>query len=675
MIEVEPDTLLADLDADQRAAVTITSGPLCILAGAGSGKTRVISRRVAWALATGVVRPRDILVVTFTEKAAGAMAGRLADLGHRGVTAATFHAAALRQLRHFWPRVHGTDAPEILASKAPILAPLAANLPGGYRYLAVRDLAAEIEWAKARRIPADAYEDRAVEIGRDAPLPADLMAGLYRRYEVAKRRAGRIDFEDMLELTIGLIESNTTVADEVRDRYRWFSVDEYQDTNPLQQALLDAWLGGRDDLAVVGDEDQTIYTFTGATSDYLVRFSARYPAARLVRLERNYRSTPEVLGFANRVLEAGRSAPDEREPDEPPRPPKRLVAILPGGPVPKVRGFPTADAEVAAIVTEVRALARDGVAHGAMAILVRTNAQLPAFEDALGGAGIAFHVRGERFFGRPEVRRAMRVAGALAGGRDSEGGTDVGLTDLLARAFGRELGVRRDAIPDGEAAAERHAAVMTLLEVAEDVVRDDPAAGVAEFVEEVQRRAAIEDGSSPSTEPRASSGRPSSCPHSRKGSCRSGRRPNPPSSPRNDGCSMWASPALDGTSGCRGPPHGPARPDARADERARGSSMASCRGPRSPGGRWRRMVAGRRPRRAPVDRRWTPPTGRRCRTRSVPGGRPVPGPIRSRPSSSSTTRRSRRSRRPDHARSPSSGVSRASARRSSTATARRSSES
>jgi DNA helicase-2/ATP-dependent DNA helicase PcrA len=494
MIEVEPDTLLGDLDADQRAAVTITSGPLCILAGAGSGKTRVISRRVAWALATGVVRPRDILVVTFTEKAAGAMAGRLADLGHRGVTAATFHAAALRQLRHFWPRVHGTDAPEILASKAPILAPLAANLPGGYRYLAVRDLAAEIEWAKARRIPADAYEDRAVEIGRDAPLPADLMAGLYRRYEVAKRRAGRIDFEDMLELTIGLIESNTTVADEVRDRYRWFSVDEYQDTNPLQQALLDAWLGGRDDLAVVGDEDQTIYTFTGATSDYLVRFSARYPAARLVRLERNYRSTPEVLGFANRVLEAGRSAPDEREPDEPPLPPKRLVAILPGGPVPKVRGFPTADAEVAAIVTEVRALARDGVAHGAMAILVRTNAQLPAFEDALGGAGIAFHVRGERFFGRPEVRRAMRVAGALAGGRDSEGGTDVGLTDLLARAFGRELGVRRDAIPDGEAAAERHAAVMTLLEVAEDVVRDDPAAGVAEFVEEVQRRAAIEDG-------------------------------------------------------------------------------------------------------------------------------------------------------------------------------------
>src|SRR3954449_7099207 len=187
MIEVEPDTLLADLDPDQRAAVMITSGPLCILAGAGSGKTRVISRRVAWALATGVVRPRDVLVVTFTEKAAGEMAGRLADLGHRGVTAATSHASPPPQLRHFWPRVHGTDVPDILPSKAPILAPLAAGLPGGYRYLAVRDLAGEIEWAKARRIGAGAYEARAVAERRDGPLPADLMAGLFRRYEAAKR--------------------------------------------------------------------------------------------------------------------------------------------------------------------------------------------------------------------------------------------------------------------------------------------------------------------------------------------------------------------------------------------------------------------------------------------------------------------------------------------------------
>src|SRR6185369_15314015 len=226
--------------------------------------------------------------------------------------------------------------PEILASKAPILAPLAAGLPGGYRYLAVRDLAAEIEWAKARRIGASAYESRALAEDRDAPLPADLMAGLYRRYEAAKARAGRIDFEDMLELTIGLIEDDDAIAAEVRDRYRWFSVDEFQDTNPLQAALLETWLGGREDIAVVGDEDQTIYTFTGATSDYLTRFEERYPAARQVVLETNYRSTPEVLELANRILGAGRIALDEGEPGDAPRPPKRLIAVLDRGPAPSI---------------------------------------------------------------------------------------------------------------------------------------------------------------------------------------------------------------------------------------------------------------------------------------------------------------------------------------------------
>lgn len=485
----DPDALLADLDPAQRDAVTIPSGPLCILAGAGSGKTRVITRRVAYALATDVVRPRDVLVVTFTDKAAGEMRGRLAALGQPGVTAATFHAAALRQLRHFWPRVHGSDPPSILESKVPILAPLAAGLPGGYRYLAVRDLAGEIEWAKARRIAPGDYEARAIAEARDASLPPDLMAGLYRRYESAKSRAGRIDFEDMLELTIGLIERDATIAEEVRDRYRWFSVDEYQDTNPLQAALLDGWLGGRQDLAVVGDEDQTIYTFTGATSDYLIDFVERYPTARVVRLEANYRSTPEVLGLANRVLAAGRAAPDERRPGTAARPPKRLTASLPSGPTPEIRGFASDEAELAGITDAIRALARAGSPHGAMAILVRTNAQLPAIESALGAAGIPFHVRGERFFARPEVRRAMRIAATLDRGEEADG-----LVDRLAGAFERELGVRRDAVPDGEAAGERHGAVITLLSLAEDLVRSDPTADVAAFLAEVERRTAIEAG-------------------------------------------------------------------------------------------------------------------------------------------------------------------------------------
>ena len=485
----DPDELLADLDPAQREAVEITSGPLCILAGAGSGKTRVISRRVAYALATDVVRPRDVLVVTFTDKAATEMASRLAALGHRGVAASTFHAAALRQLRHFWPRVHGSDPPAILDSKAPILAPLAKGLPGGYRYLAVRDLAAEIEWAKARRIGASAYETRALAEDRDAPLPADLMAGLYRRYETAKARAGRIDFEDMLELTIGLIEGDEAIAAEVRDRYRWFSVDEFQDTNPLQAALLETWLGGREDIAVVGDEDQTIYTFTGASSDYLTGFTARYPSARMVALETNYRSTPEVLAFANRVLAAGRVAADERAPGAAPRPPKRLLASRPSGPAPEVTGFASDEAELAAITAAIRRLAAAGTAHGSMAILVRTNAALPAIESALGAAGIPFHVRGERFFARPEVRRAVRVAEAL--GRSA---SDEPLGPRLAAAFERELGVRRDTEPASGVASERHGAVVTLLELADDLVRTDPAADMAAFLAEVARRTAIEAG-------------------------------------------------------------------------------------------------------------------------------------------------------------------------------------
>jgi DNA helicase-2/ATP-dependent DNA helicase PcrA len=490
--ERDAESLLIDLDPAQREAVTITSGPLCILAGAGSGKTRVISRRVAYALATGVVRARDVLVVTFTDKAAGEMRTRLADLGHPGVTAATFHAAALRQLRHFWPSVQGGDPPRILESKVPILAPLAAGLPGGYRYLAVRDLAAEIEWAKARRIGPAEYVAGVTAIARETSLPFDLMAGLYRRYETALQRAGMIDFEDMLARTIEVIESDDAVAAEVRDRYRWFSVDEYQDTNPLQAGLLDAWLGGRQDLAVVGDEDQTIYTFTGASSDYLTGFIDRYPAARLVTLETNFRSTPEILDLANRVLAAGRRAPDERRQGEAARPTKRLVASLPGGPAPAIAGFASDEADVAAMVGSIRAIAREGTPYGAMAVLVRTNAQLPPIESALGAAGIGFHVRGEGFFARPEVRRAIAVARAL-----SRAPGEGPLVDRLAAVFERQLGVRRDATPAGEAAAERHAAVLTLLELAEDLVRLDPSADPAAFLAEVERRIAIEAGGVP----------------------------------------------------------------------------------------------------------------------------------------------------------------------------------
>ncbi|HYH92349.1 MAG TPA: ATP-dependent DNA helicase UvrD2 [Candidatus Saccharimonadales bacterium] len=499
MLGLDPTTLLDDLDDAQREAVTTTGGPLCILAGAGTGKTRVITRRVAYALAVGAVRPVDVLVVTFTDKAAGEMRSRLAAAGHPGISALTFHAAALRQLRHFWPRTVGGELPGIVESKARLLVPLATRLPGGYRYLAVRDLAAEIEWAKARRIAPARYAEAAPAEGHSGPLPADLMARFYRDYEAAKTRAGLIDFEDMLARTIELLETDATIAAEVRDRYRWFSVDEFQDTNPLQAALLEAWLGDRDDLAVVGDEDQTIYTFTGATSDHLTGFTRRFPSAKTVRLESNFRSTPEVLDLANRVLAAGRAAADERALGSAPRPTKRLVATLPAGPAPTVAGFDTAEDETAAVVARMQTLGRDGLPWPEMAILVRTNAQLPDLEAALGAAGVPFHVRGERFFGRPEVRRALRVAAGLdrpSARRVAEAAAPDAsrLSDRLSVAFERELGVRRDDVPDGDAARERHAAVVTLLELADELTRRDPEADVGGFIEDIERRAAAEAG-------------------------------------------------------------------------------------------------------------------------------------------------------------------------------------
>jgi ATP-dependent DNA helicase UvrD/PcrA len=493
---VHPKFLTHDLNPAQREAVSTTVGPVCILAGAGTGKTRVISRRVAYAIATGAVHPGHVLVVTFTDKAANEMRERLAALGFPGVQAQTFHAAAFRQLRYFWSRLSDSRLPEVLASKAPILAPLQRSLPGGYKFTAVKDLADELEWAKARRLDPSTYQAAAEAMGRTPPIPGDLFAGVFRRYERAKERAGRIDFEDMLVRMLEGFETREDVATEFRGQYRWFSVDEYQDTNPLQQALLEAWLGERRDLAVVGDEDQTIYTFTGATSEYLTGFGRRFPEARVVRLEDNYRSSPEVLALANRLL-AG-------TPGRGPGAGKRLVATRPSGPEPTVAAFENAEREVKALVAEVARLSLAGVDTDEIAVLVRTNAQIPPLEEALAAAGIRYQVRGELFFRRTEVLRAIGVlrsrTARAAGG---------GLVDALEAIWFERFGFRRDEEPDGEEARQRHASLVTLLGIAERLEASRPAGpapdgdpgadggsggevGMAEFLEEMGRRAAQE---------------------------------------------------------------------------------------------------------------------------------------------------------------------------------------
>ncbi|HLO35986.1 MAG TPA: ATP-dependent helicase, partial [Candidatus Deferrimicrobium sp.] len=421
----DADRLLDDLNTAQREAVLATSGPVAILAGAGTGKTRVISRRTAYAIATGVVPADQALVVTFTDKAAGEMVERLAGLGLRGVVARTFHAHALSQLRFFWPSRHdGEPLPILLDSKLPLLIRIARALPGHYRFTPVRDLATEIEWAKARGIDPAGYEEA---IGtRTPPIPADLMRRVFGDYERARRRAGRIDFDDLLSETIALLETDREAADVIRSRKAWFSVDEYQDTSPHQQRLLELWAGDRDDICVVGDEDQTIYTFTGATSAYLTGFATRHPGARVIALTENYRSTPEILGLANRLLAAdGRS--------------KALAATRPAGPAPMIQGYPDGAMELAALTRTIRAmLAAAGperIEPAEIAILVRMNAQLAPVEEALTRAGIAYQVRGVRFYERPEVAAALATIRRLA--TDATGRA---LATAIRAAFRDELG-------------------------------------------------------------------------------------------------------------------------------------------------------------------------------------------------------------------------------------------
>jgi DNA helicase II / ATP-dependent DNA helicase PcrA len=376
---------LDGLNPEQRRAAEAVRGPVCILAGAGSGKTTTITRRIAQQVVTGSFAPQQILAVTFTDKAAGELRSRLSALGVEGVRASTFHAAALRQLRHFAPDELGT----ILPSKALPLRRIANGLPGAFRFRAAADLATEIEWAKNRRIPPAAYRRAARD--RDTPLPLDLMHGVYREYELRKSQEGLLDFEDLLDRAIGLFERDERACETFRAQYLAFTVDEYQDVNLLQQSLLDLWLGGRDELCVVGDDYQSIYAFTGAGPEHLLAMPSRFPHASVVRLEENYRSTPQVLTLANRLVPQLGGAE------------KVLRPVRPDGPEPVVQPFVSAADEGAAIVARIRELE---CPLEDVAILARTNARLTDFEELLHDAGIPY--QGSSLLERDAARRLVR---------------------------------------------------------------------------------------------------------------------------------------------------------------------------------------------------------------------------------------------------------------------------
>ncbi|HEX7222624.1 MAG TPA: ATP-dependent DNA helicase UvrD2 [Candidatus Limnocylindrales bacterium] len=473
-----PEALLEDLNEAQLEAVRAVEGPVAIIAGAGTGKTRVISRRAAHAIATGIAPADQVLVVTFTEKAAGEMMERLRVLGLPGVTARTFHAHALSQLRFFWPLANeGARLPVLLDSKLPLLVPIVRRLPGHYRFTPAKDIADEIEWAKSRRIAPGTYATAADAAGREPPVPLDLFARAFADYERAKDRAGRLDFDDLLVRTVELLETNAEAAAMVHARKRWFSVDEYQDTNPLQERLLELWAGDSRDICVVGDEDQTIYTFTGATSRFLTTFAERHAGAQVIALVENYRSSPQVLAIANRLLAGAGSA-------------KQLVATRPSGPEPTVTAHATGDAESAWLADEIRELIAAGTEPAEIAILVRMNAQLADLEAALTRAAIAYRVRGQGFYRRPDVRAAIDLL------RRTGDATGPALAAAARKAWTAGLGWEEGAEPDGAEARERAASLETLAGMIDDLVAADPQVDADAVRAELDRRAAAEQAAS-----------------------------------------------------------------------------------------------------------------------------------------------------------------------------------
>jgi DNA helicase-2/ATP-dependent DNA helicase PcrA len=377
------------LNPEQRRAVETVRGPVCILAGAGSGKTTTITRRIANQVATGTFAAGEILAVTFTDKAATEMRGRLEALGVRGVTARTFHSAALAQLHWL-----GTPPARILPSKVLALRRIGNGLPPPYKFRPAGDLATEVEWAKNRRLTPDTYYEGLGE--HEPPIPKDLMKRVFRFYEREKAERGFVDFEDLLELAVRLFDENEQALAELRQRFRAFTVDEYQDVNLLQQALLDRWLGQSDELCAVGDDYQSIYAFTGATPEYLLALPERFPGAAVVRLESNYRSTPEVLALANRIVPALGGAE------------KVLRASRPSGPEPVVRRV---EDEPAYLVEQVRELRAAGVAYDEIAVLCRTNARLADFEEPFHEAEIPF--QGAALLAREAARQLLKRLRAL----------------------------------------------------------------------------------------------------------------------------------------------------------------------------------------------------------------------------------------------------------------------
>ena len=421
------EEILAALDDDQREVALATRGPVCVIAGAGTGKTRAITHRIAYAAAIGTMDPSKVLALTFTARAAGEMRTRLRSLGVPTVAARTVHSAALKQLIYFWPTVFGGRTPDLMNSKTPFLTEAVnrADLTGEIRITSretMRDIATEIEWAKVSQVAPIDYLDQVNARQMKPRVKAEHIAAIYVAYESLKKQELAIDFEDVLLLTSAMLEEERTVRERVQDQYRYFTVDEYQDISPIQQRLINAWLGSRKDICVVGDPAQTIYSFAGATPVFLNTFTQRFPEAEVIRLSTGYRSTPEITFAANALLRNSSMG-------------QELTASNDHGLHPSVDGYKDESGEIAGILKQITELLAEGTAPQEIAILARTNSQLKGVERAMNSKGLPYQVRStERFFERQDVRdflKQVRQASVLP----TEGATWIDELRTIAQPY------------------------------------------------------------------------------------------------------------------------------------------------------------------------------------------------------------------------------------------------
>ncbi|GGO50001.1 DNA helicase [Streptomyces daqingensis] len=484
----DADAVLEGLDPEQREVATALHGPVCVLAGAGTGKTRAITHRIAYGVRAGILPPASVLAVTFTSRAAGEMRGRLRQLGASGVQARTFHSAALRQLQFFWPRAVGGELPRLLERKVQLVAEAAARCRLRLDRNELRDLIGEIEWSKVTQTVPEDYPAVVAKTTRVPPRDPAETARVFGMYEQLKRDRSVIDFEDVLLLTVGVLQDRPDIADTVRGQYQHFVVDEYQDVSPLQQRLLELWVGDRQNLCVVGDASQTIYSFTGATPDHLLDFRTRHPDSTVVKLVRDYRSTPQVVHLANGLLSqaTGRAAEHRLE----------LVSQREAGPEPAYVEYADEPSEAEGTARRIRELIDSGVPASEIAVLYRINAQSEIYEQALVDADVPYQLRGaERFFERPEVREAGVALRSAARFGENDSLLD-GAADLPSqvRAVLSGSGWTPEPPAGSGAVRDRWESLAALVRLAESLAASRSAAGkeaptLGDFVAELDERA------------------------------------------------------------------------------------------------------------------------------------------------------------------------------------------